>query len=383
MLSRPLISKLREVDWDFAGTYSDSAFSAIHWHPGRLAAQLATTLIGVLTKPGDTVLDPFIGSGTVAVEAQRLCREAIAIDLNPIACKIVRAKTIPKNAVAVGRAIDRLIREATEGQLFAGRKQKVVAVPVSVQDKWYTPVVRRELASLWQVVNNARGMGRLLAEAAFSASLLPVCRETRHWGYVCDNSAPKGAHGGDPLREYVQTLRRFRDAYAERDSEMKARAGRMPRIRPVRVVCEDARRALLSVPARSVDLVLTSPPYFGVSDYAKSQRLSYEWFGADIEPVRLEEIGARSKRHRRTAVEEYIEQLGEVLALAGRCLRPSGTCVVIIGESATREPVLEQVISKGRSVGFDLRLDLNRTVSSQRRQAPSIRGEHLLFFSPS
>lgn len=380
MLSRHLISRLQEVDWDFAGTYSDSAFSPIHWHPGRLAAQLATALIGLLTSPGDTVLDPFVGSGTVAVEAQRLGRRAIAIDLNPVACRIVKAKTIAKNSVAVGRAIERLIRDVSTPGLLQSRRDGIADIPEGVQEKWYTAPVRRDLGRIWQSVCQARGMGKVLSEAAFSAILLPVCRETRHWGYVCDNSTPRGSHGGEPVAEYCAMLRRFKEAYSARDAEMKAREGRLPAIRPVTIQCADARAALREIPAGSVDLVLTSPPYFGVSDYAKAQRLSCEWFDVEIEPVRVREIGARSKRHRITAMDEYVDQLGEVLALARRSLKTAGNCVVIIGESATRAPVLDKVLAKAKSVDLDLRLNLNRTVSSQRRQAPSIRGEHLLFF---
>src|SRR2546426_501078 len=94
MLSPHLISRLRKIDWDFAGSQSESPFSAIHWHPARFASQLPTTLIGLLSEPGQMVLDPFAGSGTTLVEAQRLSRRSIGIDLSPIACMIARAKTL-------------------------------------------------------------------------------------------------------------------------------------------------------------------------------------------------------------------------------------------------------------------------------------------------
>ena len=42
--------------------------------------------------PGDVVLDPFLGSGTVAAVAQRLGRRAIGIDLNPAYCDLARAR---------------------------------------------------------------------------------------------------------------------------------------------------------------------------------------------------------------------------------------------------------------------------------------------------
>src|SRR4029077_13003241 len=95
MLSPHLISRLRRIDWDFAGTQSESYFSAIHWHPARFASQLPATFIGLLSEPGHVVLDPFAGSSTPLIEAQRLSRRAIGIDLNPVAALLARAKTIP------------------------------------------------------------------------------------------------------------------------------------------------------------------------------------------------------------------------------------------------------------------------------------------------
>src|SRR4051812_27393641 len=94
MLSERLISRIRGIDWDFAGSYSESPFSAIHWHPARFASQVPAAILGLLSKEGDVVLDPFVGSGTMLVEAQRLGRIAIGMDLNPVACLIAKSKTL-------------------------------------------------------------------------------------------------------------------------------------------------------------------------------------------------------------------------------------------------------------------------------------------------
>ena len=40
------------------------------------------------TKPGDTVLDPFMGSGVVVIESLKHDRKAIGMNLNPMACFI-------------------------------------------------------------------------------------------------------------------------------------------------------------------------------------------------------------------------------------------------------------------------------------------------------
>jgi len=141
------------------------------------------------------------------------------------------------------------------------------------------------------------------------------------------------------------------------------------------------RKILPTLPDKSVKLIIAPPPYEGVSDYIKSQRLSMEWFGIDIEQLRLLEIGARSKRHRVSASQDYLNQIRQASGEFRRCLRPDGLCVIVIGESSARRSMLPKIIDEISSSGLTKELDLNRTVSSQRRQAPSIVGEHLLIFS--
>lgn len=52
-------------------------------HPCQFPEALVQRLIAATTNPGDTVLDPFAGSGTTGAVADRLGRDAILIELNP------------------------------------------------------------------------------------------------------------------------------------------------------------------------------------------------------------------------------------------------------------------------------------------------------------
>lgn len=123
-------------------------------------------------------------------------------------------------------------------------------------------------------------------------------------------------------------------------------------------------------------LVITSPPYFGVTDYVKAMRLTMEWFGRDIEL----EIGARSKRHRKMAYNEYLDDLGRAFEAVAQSLRKDAWCVVILGESRTRRTILGDVRRAITAAGLRLELTIKRNVSTQRRQLPSIMAEQVLFF---
>jgi DNA modification methylase len=381
VISRNLLSRLSSIDWDFAGTQSESPFSAIHFHPCRFASQVPATLIGLLSKPGDLILDPFVGSGTTLVEAQRLGRESFGIELNPIAVIASKAKTLNSPATVISSLICTLKYEAG---VYVGRQMSTVkgrvepSIPNSVQiEKWYTPQVAEDLGRLWAFLRNLEGDVRIIAEAAFSAVLLPVCRETRHWGYVCDNTTPKNDHEGNVLGEFSRVLDRLDRAYRDRDAEIAASGKAADPIKVATIHAGAAAGILIGQPRSSVDLVVTSPPYFGVCDYIKAQRLSMEWFAINIEDLRLVEIGARSKRHRGKALTEYLDELRTVFTALHRCMKKEAAMAVILGESARRASVLADLRLVLKDAGFTVRLEINRNVSTQRRMAPSITGEYL------
>jgi hypothetical protein len=64
-------------------------------YPARFSPQFARAAIQVFSKPGDVVLDPFMGGGTSAVEALVSGRRFLGCDINPLSLFVTRAKTTP------------------------------------------------------------------------------------------------------------------------------------------------------------------------------------------------------------------------------------------------------------------------------------------------
>jgi hypothetical protein len=69
-------------------------------YPARFSPAFAAAAIECFTKPGELVLDPFVGGGTTAIEAMRLGRRCVVADLNPLATFVTAAKTTPLDATA-------------------------------------------------------------------------------------------------------------------------------------------------------------------------------------------------------------------------------------------------------------------------------------------
>ena len=61
-------------------------------HPAVFPAQLAHDHIVTWSNPGDIVLDPFVGSGTTAIEALRLNRHYIGFDISEEYCEMSRTR---------------------------------------------------------------------------------------------------------------------------------------------------------------------------------------------------------------------------------------------------------------------------------------------------
>jgi len=62
------------------------------YHPSEKSPEVAGRLIGWCSSEGDTILDPFMGSGTTLVAAKQLRRKAIGIEIEEKYCEIAKRR---------------------------------------------------------------------------------------------------------------------------------------------------------------------------------------------------------------------------------------------------------------------------------------------------
>jgi hypothetical protein len=187
-------------------------------------------------------------------------------------------------------------------------------------------------------------------------------------------------HVSDTSELFESTLNAFVEAYEERD-DFRGSSGRNTEgLREVNILEGDSTSLIDVANIGKAQLMVTSPPYFGVADYVKAQRLSFEWMGLEIEPLRLKEIGARSKRRRLIAADEYLADCKRVFDRCRTVLDQGRACAVVFGESTDREAMNQKFEKVLRTCGFKLIYKKSRRISSGRRLAPSLQEEHLLIF---
>ena len=82
-------------DWDLSEEKVRARFVTEpqkNFHPTVKPIQLMSWLVQLVSKEGDTVLDPFMGSGTTAIACLKLNRNYIGIERNPDYCKIAEER---------------------------------------------------------------------------------------------------------------------------------------------------------------------------------------------------------------------------------------------------------------------------------------------------
>jgi len=95
----------------------------MHKYWARRSWAVFRRIIRVFTGPGDVILDPFAGGGVTLVEGLIARRRVVAVDLNPLAVKIMKHEVAPLDVQAYRRAVGRL-GEAVEpvaGELYKAR----------------------------------------------------------------------------------------------------------------------------------------------------------------------------------------------------------------------------------------------------------------------
>jgi len=113
--------------WDFgrAGVTNYSVHG-VGEYPTKIRPLVIAKILERFSEPGDVILDPFCGSGTVAVEAKLQGRHSVNYDVNPKAVELTRTKLQRLDRAEMDAAIKFLIQEATRQKGNTSKKYEIV-----------------------------------------------------------------------------------------------------------------------------------------------------------------------------------------------------------------------------------------------------------------
>lgn len=307
-----------------------------HAYPARMHPDLPARLIAALARPGDRVLDPFTGSGTVLVEALLAGCRGLGVDAHPLAVRIARVKTalwtppelelLREEATRIGEQAHELAR-SRGGALSPARR-----FPPQ-EARWYQPHVRFELSNLLSGIEGVESSrARDALEMVLSSMLVKVSNQSSDSQLRTEATS---VARGFTSRFFVRRAAELATWLGELAAAAPAGAA-SPRIRE-----GDARR-LTGIGADSVRLVVTSPPYLGTYDYLAHQARRAVLLGISTRRAAEAEIGSRREaRDPDEAIAVWRADLAAVLGELGRVLVPEGDALILIGTSRVADRIVD------------------------------------------
>ena len=230
------------------------SFNSIAPYIGRIKPSFAHWLIKLTTKPGDIVLDPFCGIGTVPLQADLLKRKSIGFDLNDYAIAISRAKFDR-------RSLQNNLKWLDEVKITP---QKIELSNVSEYiKKFYHPKTLKEILSLKEKIIECRRHFLLGCLIGIVHGHRPQYLSA--WtGYIIPFSPTT-------IAEYREVIPKLKAKITRMHSDSISKS-----VNSI-IKKQDAKK--ISLPKNSVDIIITSPPYFDTIDYVTSNRLRLAMLG--------------------------------------------------------------------------------------------------------
>ncbi len=299
-----------------------------HWiypYKGKFHPQMIRALLNIIgLNEGDTVLDPFIGSGTTAVEAQLLGINCIGIDISPL-CVL---------------------------------QSKVKVESIFVLDKIKS--LRDDAIRAFS--SNSGGLSVFLEESTDYNSFLESIEDERVRNFfliakliALSDQVRRNRKIVDSFIKNLDLMIKSVEHYAKVVRELDLRLGM------VKIMRCDAREIPLK--DDSVDGIITSPPYSIALDYVKNDAHALKALGYDLDKIREEFIGVRGTGSKR--IELYNRDMIKCLNEMHRVLKPGRYCVIIIGNATYqgREiKTVEFIIDYCQRIGFELVKNIDKII---------------------
>ncbi len=310
----------------------------LHPYLGKYIPQLVEIFLRKYFSQGDTVLDPFVGSGTTLVQANELGINSIGYDIsafNVLLCKVKTAQYDLEEARREANDILEKTRLATKSddlQLSLWSDSPIEldlpAVKNEYLKNWYAPRSLSELIAYRYFIDTEDYKYQdllkiILTRSARSARLtthfdLDFPKEPQKESYWCY----KHSRTCRPTEEAYKFLKRYTiDTVRRIESYSRVRT-----TAKVDVNHGDSRLA----DVKEFDGIITSPPYVGLIDYHEQHAYAYHLLG--LTDNRQREIGPAANGSSKQARRQYQEDIAQVFRNVIPKMKGGGRAIVVAGD---------------------------------------------------
>lgn len=310
---------------------SDSdPFHSLCSYLGAFPPSLANYFIKYFTNEKDLVFDPFSGRGTTILESRILNRKAIGSDLNPVALALSKAKS---HNLDIKDILNRI--EELEGNYDYALFLPEAQAQADEVHLIFHPRTLSELCYLKAILLESENKIDQFLIGAILGIMHGGERKDGTSGYLSISMPNTFSMSPEYVRRFVQTneLNRFyRNVFENlRDkTERVFKKHSSPTIEAFVTEC-DAKELSNSTDLKKfqgkVDLLLTSPPYLGIVNYAK-QNWIRSWF-LDSDPIEISQ-----KLDDDLNINQWVKFSKTTLIEFKKMLKPNGVGVFVIGDVA-------------------------------------------------
>lgn len=310
-------------------------------YQGKLKPSIAHFLVQWFTNPGDRVLDPMGGVGTIPLEARRLGRVGIASDLSPLADAVARAKLEPFEVADVWQGLHHLEVYLKDPNLSpdVGEAEFGLNGPISAyfhEDTLREVLLAREcfLQEEIDVPDAARDV--------IKSSLLHILHGNRPYA-LSRRSHPVTPFAPTGPAIYRPVIEAMRERLERIVPHLHALGADSP---AGQAHLSDFRELKLDEP---VDAIITSPPF------SKSIRFwTSNWMRLWLAGWTPEDFKQQPKKFLEVEQRNHFDVYGEFAESMARLMKPKGLLVMHLGETATvnMAEAIRPLISKHFDIRF-------------------------------
>ena len=286
---------------------------------GKFHPQMIKGLMNIMgLKPGDTVLDPMMGSGTVLVEACLMGINSIGVDASPF-CRFMSQTKVKSLTMSLARAWGAL---QNCDEVFTYFQEKVgKAIPGSKVRRW------QDISEFASVMDPAGEYITRTSEAKLPANDQTTL-DTYDFlllAYLDSVGYSERSARGSPLQQFKAILERY---LFVAEKIQKVVSGVETDLAWAKALEGDARA--LTLEDGSVDGIVFSPPYSFAIDYLDNDAFHLNFLGVDTERLRDRMVGLRGKKIGEK-YEIYQEDMDKVISECARVLRYGRLCTIVVG----------------------------------------------------
>lgn len=295
-----------------------------------------------LSQPGDLIYDPFMGRGTTVLEAALLGRRIAGCDVNPLSRALVEPRLRPPLLEAVEERVHRLCAGVRTGtvpeDLLVFYHPETLSAICSLRDTLLGTTELEWIDAWIRMVAVNRLTGH--SPGFFSVYTLPPNQAASVESQKRINSKRNQV---PPLRDLPTLIARKTRSLLS-DLSLPDRS-RLQQAADSAILMTGLSSHTPELESNSVALVVTSPPFLDIVDYAADNWLRCWFLGVDPQTVPITKL---------RKIEDWQNAMQAVFVELERVLRPGGFVAFEVGEVRHGQVKLEDfVLPVGSAVGLE------------------------------